>query len=98
MSAIDVLAVLDAAKRVAVLCDPAIRIYQHPASNSLEAQAFNLRGEIDEAREAVAELIEAANLLVSESVHPYDGGEYEDGEWIALDRARAALARCGGAA
>lgn len=46
----------------------------------------------------VAELIEAANLLVAESVHPYDGGEYEDGEWIALDRARAALARVQGGA
>ncbi|HGM4888506.1 TPA: hypothetical protein ACKPX2_001513 [Stenotrophomonas maltophilia] len=51
---------------------------------------------LEEAHAAVAELIEAANLLVAESVHPYDGGEYEDGEWIALDRARSALARVKG--
>lgn len=39
------------------------------------------------------ELYEALAMLVRESVHPYDGGEYEDGEWAALDAARAALAK-----
>lgn len=48
-----VLEVMDAAKRVAVLCDPAIRLSQPRLSNSLEAQALNLRGEIDEARAAI---------------------------------------------
>ena len=47
---------------------------------------------------AVAELIEALEKLIDESVHPYDGGEYEDGEWKALDAARAAIARVQGGA
>lgn len=47
------------------------------------------------ARAAIAELIEATKQLVAESVNPGDGGEYEDGEWRALDRARAALSACG---
>jgi hypothetical protein len=43
------------------------------------------------------DLAVAMKRLVSESVG-HDGSEYEDGEWIALDLARAALARIGGAA
>ncbi|WWW34553.1 hypothetical protein V8017_16220 [Stenotrophomonas rhizophila] len=62
---VDVLAVLDSAKRVAALCDPLVRSAQHPASNSLEAQAFNLRGEIDAARAAVAALIEAVETYAA---------------------------------
>jgi hypothetical protein len=58
MSAVDVLVVLDKAKRVAALCGPLARLAQHPASNSLEDQAFNLLGEIGDARTAVAELID----------------------------------------
>lgn len=34
----------------------------------------------------------ALERLVAESVNPGDGGDYEDGEWEALDLARAALA------
>lgn len=42
--------------------------------------------------DALVELFEACAGLVKECAHQ-DGGEYEDGEWLALDRARAALAR-----
>lgn len=47
---------------------------------------------------AAPDLLAALQRLVAESVHPYDGGEYEDGEWIALDDARAALAKANGGA
>lgn len=46
---------------------------------------------------AVAEMIEALQNLVAESIHPYDGSDYEYGEWAALDAARSALERLGGA-
>ena len=40
------------------------------------------------------ELVAALSRLVAESTH-HDGAEYEDGEWLALDAARAALAKAG---
>lgn len=64
MSGVDVLAAMDRAKNVLLLCDPLVRSRMPPLMNSLEAQAFNARTEIDEARAAVAELIEAGALLL----------------------------------
>jgi len=43
-----------------------------------------------------SDLLLALERLVAESVHPYDGMEYEDGEWLALDNARAAIAKAKG--
>lgn len=40
-----------------------------------------------------SETLAALERLVKESVHPYDGGEYEDGEWEALDISRAVIAK-----
>lgn len=91
---VDVLAVMDAAKRVAFLCDPLVRIAQHPASNSLEAQAFNLRGEIDAARAAVAELIEAMNELLTHTIGCEILLKIHATETVA--KAKAALARVKG--
>ena len=42
------------------------------------------------------ELVATLSRLVAESTH-HDGAEYEDGEWLALDAARAALAKAGAA-
>ena len=42
------------------------------------------------------DLLESLQQLVSESVNPHDGSEYEYGEWIALDKARAAIAKATG--
>lgn len=47
--------------------------------------------DLDKAAASVAMLVTATKKLVEQSVHPYDGGEYEDGEWPALDAARFAL-------
>ncbi|MFK3649316.1 hypothetical protein ACI2IY_12910 [Lysobacter enzymogenes] len=41
-------------------------------------------------RSTVTKLYAALRGLVAECLH-HDGGEFEDGEWLALDRARAAL-------
>jgi len=45
---------------------------------------------------AAPDLLESLQQLVAESVNPHDGSEYEDGEWIALDKARAAIAKATG--
>lgn len=89
---VDVLAVMDSAKHVAVLCDPLVRSTRHPASNSLEALAFNLRGEIDEARVAVAELIEAAQAVENSCVR-HDANDAD-----LFQRLDAAIARVKGGA
>jgi len=59
--------------------------------------AYSDGRDLIEVRTAMAKVIDALRTLVAESVHPYDGGEYEDGEWQALDAARAALELIGGA-
>lgn len=47
------------------------------------------------ARVAVAVALDALKQVAQDWTHPYDDGPFEDGEMPALDRARAALARCG---
>lgn len=93
---VDVLAVLDAAKRVATLCDPSVRAGQHPLSNSLEAQAYNLRGEIDEARAAVAELIEAMEKLFGADMEYCMEMDGKADQLEAVHFAKSALARVRG--
>ena len=58
------LVVMRDAMRVANLCDPLVRARQHPANNSLEAQAFNLRGVLPDATAQVAELVAKATMAV----------------------------------
>lgn len=99
MSGVDVLAVMDRTKNVLLLCDPLVRSQMPPLMNSLEAQAFNARAEIDDARAAVAELIEA-DLEVDEAEaecakYPGEGSS----RWLTNAKARrvAALSRVRGA-
>jgi hypothetical protein len=66
---------------------------RHYRGFGLDAAADDVHAQIV----AVAKLIDATRTLVAESVHPYDHGEYEEGEWPALDSARAALESVGGA-
>ncbi len=40
-----------------------------------------------------ADLLAALSGLVAVTVNPGDGGEFEDGEFPALDKARAAIAK-----
>lgn len=46
---------------------------------------------------AAPELLAALKEVVGAFVNPHDGGEFEDGEVPAIDRARAAIAKAEGA-
>lgn len=90
-ASVDVLAVMDRAANVARFCDPLVRAKAPAEASSLESRAFNLLGELPEARAAVAELIAADK--------EYDAA-HEAGDYLrmkaATERRAAALARVTG--
>jgi len=97
---VDVRQVFASARRVAHLCDPLARAQQQPESNSLEAQAFNLLGELDAAEAAIDELIEASAAMLPRNVCLGNSNVSDDAEapLVAtmgeLRSFAAALARC----
>lgn len=57
----------------------------------LEAGMIQCADEIERLQSQLVSVRKALKDLVDESFNPGDGGEFEDGEWPALDRARITL-------